>query len=321
MSNIMRFGLFAAGLFGVGLLAWPTAGEAQPIEDPEATIVEELVVVARERGPAWWRVSDADTTVYILGVPGPLPPGVAWDRGVMDRRMKGAHTLVMGTSLQAGVKDVPALLKIRGQMKSRTPMQDALPPALQARFEAARSKVGKPAKRYAGWQPVVAGQMLIGDAYGADKGWTSVETAARKAAKASKAPVRSTSRYPLVPFLRTAIAGLTSARQAECLEAAVSDVEAGVGPYRRAAEGWARGDVGAALGQPRGFDKCLLVLSGGPALWRNATRDNANDIETALKTPGHAVAVISLRRLVAEDGVIEQLEARGLKVVGPGEPG
>jgi hypothetical protein len=227
----------------------------------------------------------------------------------------------MGTSLQAGLKDLPALLKIRGQMKSKTPMEDTLPPVLQARFEAARIKVGKPASRYSGWQPVVAGQFLMGDAYGVGKGWASVEAVARQAAKANKAPVRSTSRYPLVPFLRTAIAGLTPERQAECLEAAVSDVEAGVGPYRRAADGWARGDVRAALGQPRGFDKCLLVLSGGAALWRNATRDNANDIETALKTPGHAVAVISLRRLLAEDGVIEQLEARGLKVVGPGEAG
>ncbi len=319
MTTGRRIGMLAALV-----LAWPLAGQAQPrpaLEDPEATIVEELVVVARERGPAWWRVSDGDTTVYILGAPSSLPPGVAWDRSVLDRRMKGAHTLVMGTTLQAGLKDVPALLRLRGQLKSKTPMEDALPAPLQARFEAARIRMGKPASRYAGWQPVVAGQLLMADAYGPANGWMSVETTVRKSAKANKAPVRSTSRYPLVPFLKTAIAGLTPERQAECMDGALSDVEAGAAAYRGAAEGWARGDVGAALGQPRGFDKCLLVLSGGAALWRNATRDNANDIETALKTPGHAVAVINLRRLLAEDGVIAQLEAKGLTVIGPGEAG
>jgi len=314
-----------AGVTATLWLAFALPAGAQPrpaIEDPEGTIVEELVVVARERGPAWWRVSDGDTTVYILGVPGtPLPPGVAWDRSVLETRMKGAHSLVMGTSLQAGVKDIPALLKLRGRLKTKTPMEDSLPPALQARFLAARDRVGKPAARYSGWQPVVAGQLLVGDAYGMGKRWASVEDAARKAAKRSRAPVRTTSKYPLVPFLKTAIAGLTPQVQAECLEGAVSDVEAGVGPYRRAAEGWARGDVGAALNQPRAFDKCLLMLSGGAALWRTATRDNVSDIATALKTPGHAVAVINLRRLLAEDGVVEQLEARGLRVVGPGEAG
>jgi hypothetical protein len=50
------------------------------------------------------------------------------------------------------------------------------------------------------------------------------------------------------------------------------------------------------------------------------TEDEANDIAAALKTPGHAVAVVGLRRLLAGDGVIARLEARGLSVKGPGEP-
>src|SRR3546814_9921639 len=52
------------------MLATPAAAQvqiapAQPIPgDPDAVLVEELVVTARLPGPAWWRVSDADTTVY-----------------------------------------------------------------------------------------------------------------------------------------------------------------------------------------------------------------------------------------------------------------
>jgi uncharacterized protein YbaP (TraB family) len=313
----MRLGL--AAVAAAGMLAAPAGAQApRGLEDPEGTIVEELVVVAREKGPAWWRVKDADTTVYILGIPsGPTPPGVAWDRSTLARRMKGAHSLVMGTYLKARLTDLPAAMKLYGQMKSKTPMEDGLSADLRARFVAQREKIGRPAKRYAGWQPMFAALFLVRDAR--EKGWTSVDDPIRALAKREKVPVRSTSRYDALPFMKRAMAGLTPQIQAQCLEDGLEDLEAGAGPARRAAEGWARGDLRAALTEPRNFERCLLAVSGGAELWRNATRDNANDVATALKTPGHAVAVINLRRLLAEDGVIEQLEAKGLRVIGPGE--
>jgi hypothetical protein len=318
MRRIARWG-WAVGL--AAMLAAPAA--AQPrraVDDPEAAIVGELVVTARERGPAWWRVKDADTTVYILGTPGgPLPPGIAWDRNVLERRMKGAHSVVLGTSLRAGLRDLPALLRLRSRLKSRTPMEDGLTPPMRARFVAARERLGKPADRYSGWQPVVAGQLLVQDAY-VGKGSISVDDVVRDLARKHGAPTRSTARYPLTPFLNAAVTGLTPQIQRDCLEGALEDVDAGAQRMRRSFEGWAVGDVEAALTAPRSFDRCLLVLSGGANLWRTATRDNANDIAEALKTPGHAVAVVNLRRLLAEDGVIEQLEAKGLKVIGPAEP-
>jgi uncharacterized protein YbaP (TraB family) len=292
----------------------------RPIEDPEAAIVGELVVMARDRGPAWWRVQDADTTVYILGTPGgPMPPGIAWDRNVLERRMKGAHSVVMGAALTARLRDVPALLRARSMLKSRTPMEDGLAPPLRARFVAARERLGQPAERYSGWQPAVAGQLLVQDAY-AGKGWILVEDVVRDLARKHRAPTRGAARYPQTLFLNAPVAALTPQIQRDCLEGALEDVDAGAARMRRSFEGWAVGDVETALTAPRSFDRCLLVLSGGANLWRIATRDNANDIAEALKTPGHAVAVVSLRRLLAEDGVIEQLEAKGLKVIGPAEP-
>ena len=54
-------------------------------------------------------------------------------------------------------------------------------------------------------------------------------------------------------------------------------------------------------------------------MWRNMVRDDAAEIAAELKKPGHAVAIVGLRPLLAEDGMIEQLRAKGLKVVGPGE--
>ena len=308
--------LRALAAFATLTLAWPAA--AQP-EDPEGALVEELVVQALEPGPAWWRVGDADSTVYILGGPeGPLPPNLRWDRRALDRRLAGAHSMIGGASMQAGVRDVPALLKLRSQLRSKTPLEETLAEPVRRRFVAARERAGRPAKRYADWTPLVAGQLLASDSR-EGKGWVNVGAQVREAAKRRKVPIRSSAKFNLIPFARAAMASLTPAVHQQCLEGALSDVEAGAGPARAAAEGWARGDTARALGGPRSFDRCLLILAGGADLWRRMARNQAADIAQALNTPGHAVAVVGLRRLLAEDGVIAQLQARGLTVAGPGE--
>ncbi|MEW5688033.1 MAG: TraB/GumN family protein [Pseudomonadota bacterium] len=295
--------------------ATPAFAQTPVLEDPEANLVEELVIQAREPGPAWWKVSDADSTVYILGVGEALPRGMAWDRRFFDRRLKGANSLIVGTriSLTGGIKDVPALLKLRGQLRSKTPMEETLPPPLRERFVAARTRIGQPAGPYAKWTPVVAGQQLTGDALRAS-GATPVADLATKAAKKQKVKVVDPARYDALPFLRKAQASLTPALNERCLTLALDDIEVPAARTRAAAEGWAKGDVAAAVSAPRGFDKCLLILGGGAELWRRAVDDQADAVADALKVPGHSVALISLRPLLAEGGVIQRLEAKGIEV-------
>ena len=162
------------GIVAAAALVW-TAGpaSAQRLEDPEANIVAELVVQAREPGPAWWKVSDEDSTVYILGVgEDRLPPGVTWDRRFVDRRLKGANSLIVGTrvGLRGGFGDIPALLRLRKQMRSKTPLEASLPEPLRARFVAQRTRIGQPASKYANWKPFLAGLQLLGDAQAGQKG-------------------------------------------------------------------------------------------------------------------------------------------------------
>ena len=299
-------------------LAAPPPSSAGAVADPEGAIVSELVVQAKEPGPAWWRVSDADTTVYILGMPdGPVPRGVNWDRSVLERRLTGAFAAIGAPGFTAGLRDLPAVLRLRAQLKSKTPMEASLPPALAARYAADASRGGKKSKRYDNWQPLAAGAFLLQEARG---GWAPMDPQVRSAARRHGLRLKSSQRYAAMPLVQTAMAGMTPAVQQQCLGWALDDVEAGEAPARRALDGWARGDTAVALTEPRGFDRCLQVLSGGAELWALISQDEANDIAMALKTPGHAVAVVGLRRLLARDGVIARLEAKGLTVKGPGEP-
>src|SRR5437868_3630313 len=101
--------------------------------DPDAVILEELVVTARDKGPAWWKVSDADTTVYVLGVPSIAPKHMAWDRGVFERRLAGSTAVILPfqdvrvrlpTSIGAAWNYL--------RLKSSTPFEEGLDPDARA---------------------------------------------------------------------------------------------------------------------------------------------------------------------------------------------
>ena len=117
----MKLGLWV-GLAALGL-AGPVAGQAPPptLADPEGNVVEELVVVARVVGPAWWRVSDDDTTVYILALPDSLlPRDLKWDQTGLNRRLKGSNALIGGgRSYKLGLRNIPLLLSLRRSPRTK----------------------------------------------------------------------------------------------------------------------------------------------------------------------------------------------------------
>ena len=301
----------------IGAGSAPKARANTPV-DPEGTLVAELVVQAREVGPPWWRVSRDGAAVYILGVPdGPTPPGVEWNQAVLDRRLTDANALIGAPRFTAGIFDLFAILRLRSAVKSKAPMETTLPKPLADRYLADAARDGKPPGRFSGWDPMVAGAFLLRETHAH---WRPIDAQVRGVARRHGLSPQTSARYAAVPLAKTATKAMTAASQQACLAWALDDVEAGDAAARLAVEGWARGDVATALTAPRGFDKCLLVLTGGSELWNRASQDQADDIAAALDKPGHAVAVVGLRRLLAEGGVVARLEAKGLKVSGPGEP-
>ncbi len=306
----------AAAVLAVGV-----AGAAQAqLADPEGSIVEELVVVARDKGPAWWRVSDEDTTVYILALPDTqLPPDLKWDTTGLERRLRGSNVLIGGgRSYRLGLRNIGLLFSLRRTLRTKGTMEDDLPDALRARFVTAREGLGKDARHYSGWGPLVAGFILVGDSRTGPR-WRQAEPEVRKLAKKLRVREGKTEQRDAAPVIQEFKTGLTEEIQTACLTSALDDVEAGSGVAVEAAQGWARGDVAAALKAPRGFEKCFLVVSGGADAWRQGVADQAAGIAEALKAPGKAVAMVRLRQLIAKDGVIEKLAAMGLEVEGPAE--
>jgi len=99
----------------------------------------------------------------------------------------------------------------------------------------------------------------------------------------------------------------------------LSQVEAGPGVTLAATRAWADGDVRAALGNERTWERCIAAVPGAQAFDNRVKADQVAAIEQALRTPGHAIAVVPLRPLLSQGGVLDRLRAAGYAVGTPGD--
>ena len=321
MNPAKAIGAMAAAL----AMALPAAAQAPlnpaPADpnDPDATLVEELVVTGRLPGPAWWRVSDADTTVYVLGAPSVAPKRQQWDRTWFERRLEGASVVILPfNGLKVRLMGAPGAAFSYLRLKSSRPFEDSLDPATRARFVAARTKLGEPADHYKTTHPLAAGLMLTND-YRDKEGLTTTDPTKLIKYLAQRQKVRIVQRaYDLGPLLG-AVARTSKAAGTACLDEVLQEVEAGPGRVQAASRAWATGDVAGALTAERSYERCIAVTPGALAFDAKVKGDLIADIETALKTPGHAIAVAPLRTLLAQGGVLDRLRAKGYTVKTPGE--
>jgi uncharacterized protein YbaP (TraB family) len=313
-------GVLALGLAGPAIAQAP-ATPAAPVNDPDAVILEELVVVARDPGPVWWTVSDADTTVYVLGSPTLAPKRMQWDRTAFDRRLKGANVVILPfQDVRVRITGAIGAAFNLARLRSSTPFEETLDPATRARFVAARTRLGQPAKRYGTRNALAAGLLLSMD-YRDRSGLTNADPTKLIKLLAQQQKVRIEQKsYDLGPLMGAVIRTSPAAGRA-CFEEVLQQVEAGPGVTLAAARAWADGDVRGALANERTYERCIAAVPGAQAFDARIKADQANAIAQALRTPGHAIAVVPLRPLLSQGGVLDRLKAAGYEVSTPGGEG
>ena len=314
---------FAALSLAVLACALPAAAQAPPpavpIDDPDATLVEELVVRGRLPGPAWWRVQDADTTVYVLGVPSIAPKRMEWDRAIFERRLEGANVVVL-PFVNVRAKPVGSIGTAINLMRLRSggPFETRLDPATRARFVAVRTRLGQDAKHYGTNNPLAAGVQLAID-YRDKSQLTNMDPAKLVRLLAQRKRVKVVEKsYDLGPQLGGILRTPASTGRI-CFDEVLAQAEAGPGATLAAARAWAVGDVEGALQNERTYERCLAVISGGRTYDERTKADTAGAIVGALKQPGHAIVLVPLRPLLAQNGVLDRLRAQGFTVKTPGE--
>ncbi|HZZ31952.1 MAG TPA: TraB/GumN family protein [Phenylobacterium sp.] len=306
-------------------VAAPAWGQAPPTpsrpdpNDPDAVLVEELVVTARLPGPAWWTVSNGTTTVYVLGAPSLAPKRMAWDRGVFERRLADANQVILPfqdvkVSFTGVIGAAFNFLRLRGG----GPFEATLDPERRARFASVRTHLGEPPDHYATRNPLAAGLVLATD-YREKTALTTADPTKliKLLAQRARIPVSQKS-YDIGPLMGAIIRTPQAAGMA-CFDEVLAQAEAGPAVTQAAARAWAQGDVRAALANERTYERCIAVVPGAQTFDARVKADQVAAIEQALKKPGHAIAVVQLRPLLALGGVLDQLRAKGFTVTTPGQ--
>ncbi len=322
-TSIVRFRpkpiRIGAALLALALAALPAAAQAPAAPaDPDATLVEELVVTARYGGPAFWRVEDADTVVYVLGTPSVAPKRQQWDQQLFMRRLRGANVVILpARGLRVRLAGSPAAAISYLRLKSSTPYEERLPATTRARFVAARERLGQPAKHYGTNHPLAAALILIND-YRETHQLTDQDPnkLIRLLAQQNRVPVQART-YDLGPLL-SQVAKVPRSSASVCLEEVLAEVEAGPGRTLAASRAWADGNVLGALAAERTYERCLSVAPGAAAFDARVKAELAAQIQAALQTPGHAIAVVQLRPLLSQGGVLDRLQKAGVMVKPPG---
>ena len=328
--------------------------EAAPLD---VTVVEELVARPATPGPAWWKVSDADSAVYIMTAPWTAPKGLAWDRTVLERRMNGANVYISPLDFSlldprsivgmGGVlMNAPKLLmapKVKPEPRPVKPLEETLPPETRARFVAMRDKLGQPDDRYAAMTPLEASR-AIGQDYRRHYPLVELDVATQVEQAARRHRVRVTPAYRVkVPATGYTVQSERAdpAHGAACLDRTMTEVESQRAQAVRLGDAWARGDVrpmlaaNSPLVAPPRRDKlnCFnggsVNVSSGSKLAQRLEEEYvagaAGAVERALRTPGRSVALLPLMSpfgnveagMLGRRGVLARLKAKGYVVTTP----
>ena len=301
------------------LVSAPAIVATEPVRDPESTVIAELVVQGSLPGPAWWTVAKGDSTVWIIAAPASLPHRFAWDRGVLRHRLTLSREIIMPPAATAGLGDLFAFLSARSKMKTKAPLEQRAPSNVAAKFTAAAAAIKRPASNYDHWNGVGAAMFMALD-FRRGIGIEIQEPVLANEGEAHRAhvPLVYAAKYRAITAVRAAVAEVTPAIEWACVTAVSDEIAGGKSRFELAAQGWGRGDTRAALNAGRGFEACINSLPVGAGIAREVIDDDTQAIETALETPGHVIAVVPVRTLLAEDGVLDRLRRRGYSVSGRG---
>lgn len=307
------------------LMVLPARAQPDPAKAPEEWADIESVTVRGEPGPAVWRLTRGASEVWILGMVGPMPRDMEWNRATVADTLDDARALLLPPRADFNLVDAAWFL-IRHGSELRLPrgqrLEDSLPPDLRGRFTAAITAIGADAQDYRTDIPIRAAVRLGQDfqkkaGLGYREPRATVESLASRK-RISTAPVY---RFEVMDAVRNLLK-LTLDQQRACLSQAVEDVTWARAHATPAARAWAVGDIRTVkdhYSESRLFACVIAQVERAGDINARATAETVAAIDTALNQPGKTVALVAMGPLLRRDGVLARLKARGIKIEAPVE--
>ena len=289
----------------VALLLGTAASAQQSLPTPQPVVAEPLPAAAR---PALWKVSDADTTIYLFGTIHLLPKGLDWFRDPVAQAFEGADQLVTEIP-EVDPASSQAVLMKRGILPADQSLRDQMSPAERARFEQTLAGFGLPPAAFDRFKPwyaavVLATLPLQRNGYSLANG-VETELATRNAAQRRPRIGLETLDYQLALF--DGFPAKVQRRYLFEVIAALPDIDKDVAEM---VEAWRTGDAAklATLMNAEEDDPAMVE-----ALLTRRNKAWAQWIKARLDQPGTAFIAVGAGHLGGKGSVQDQLKVLGVK--------
>lgn len=332
MHQLLIAGLLASAGF---------AAHAQDaVADDDIRTEATVVVSGAQPGPGLWKVVKGDHVMWVLGTQSPLPRRMQWRSGEVEQALAESqeviHAPLLGITVDGGgvFRSLLLLPKVYGARRNpddRT-LRDVLPAALYARWRPLRERYlgqGRGAERM---RPMFAADELWNEALD-DSDLVSrgiVDPVIKRAVKAHGLRETRPRKVLKVTDPKVLLAEVEHEQLDDlpCMDATLRQLEGGPERIRALANAWATGDLDElrALSVASKDRACADAALLSPALRKRGGQGMDEDLrrawlaaaEKALDANASTFALLPISNLLADDGYLAALAARGYEVIPPG---
>ncbi|MEE4289791.1 MAG: TraB/GumN family protein [Erythrobacter sp.] len=308
--------IFAAIAFaGLTPLA---AQEAEPGPPSEAYPQNSIVVTAQAAGAPMWVIDDANGTIILVGEIRAVPEATPWYPDRLEEAAREADRVILRARPKFSPGDFFRVLFRGGRflkLPDKSVAGDYLDPAQRARLAALEEKYDKDYDRSSFL--ITAFNLLTRQLDFADDTLDEDATdIVKKAADKADVPILKPEQFRGEDLLDS-LADADPASHIPCLEAAMTATEAGTSIIEARGRDWTRRDVPAVMANPLEVALGQCWPWADPEVGEEIRAQWIGMIDEARRQGGTSVAVVPLRVLAEEGGVLDLLEGQGLPIGGP----
>ncbi|MEL6877844.1 MAG: TraB/GumN family protein [Pseudomonadota bacterium] len=277
----------------------------------------QIVVTAQRSGAPMWTIDTATGTIILVGEIRAVPKSTPWQPDLLKEATAEASQVIIRARPKFSPGDVLRLI-VRGGRFTKLPNKsvaaDYLDSAQRARLAALEAQYDKD---YSRRSFLMTSFDLLARRLDFDDETTDDATdVVRKAADKADVPIQRPERFRGEDLLDN-LAAADPASHIPCLEAAMTATEAGKDIIDQRGDDWRAFDVPAVMANPLEIALGQCWPWADPELGEEIRGIWTEAITDASQTNGVILAVVPLRVLAEADGVLDQLERRGLEISGP----
>ena len=303
---MIRASLFALAAAPLALFASnPAFAEAQPAAQTAAA----TTTAAPAKGPALWKVADADTTIYLFGTVHVLPKEIEWYDATIAKALESSDILVteipMDASSEAAMQQ---LTMTKGMLPAGTTLRSLLTAEQTTQYTAALAKLGAPPEAFDPLKPWLAALTftivpLMQSGYDPNSGVEKVLL--------SKVGDKPRGALETAEFQLGIFDGMAQDAQITFMMEAATEMDKAKPMLDRMVAEWAKGDA----------DQLAAVMNEGmddpkvaEALLYSRNANWAEWIDTRLDQPGTVFIAVGAGHLAGAKSVQDVLAQKGIEV-------